>query len=158
MLRRGRNAIGRVKIKPDPADDALAMIGDRGVAMLQGMAGAAGGYWARSLEGDMIQHSFWLFDTEGNARAAEATFNQLRDMPDAPAGGNPPAGRRMTWTLRFSRRCCSQPHPLGKVKRISLNGRVVPPVPQLAALCAGSAGTSSPRNWPATRITVDAAG
>ena len=33
--------------------------------MLQGMAGAAGGYWARSLEGDMIQHSFWLFDTEG---------------------------------------------------------------------------------------------
>jgi hypothetical protein len=65
MLRRGRNAIGRVKIKPDPADDALAMIGGRGVAMLQGMAGAAGGYWARSLEGDMNQHSFWLFDTEG---------------------------------------------------------------------------------------------
>ena len=60
-----RAVIGRVKIKPDPADDAFAMIGDRGVAMLQGMAGAAGGYWARSLEGDMIQHSFWLFDTEG---------------------------------------------------------------------------------------------
>ena len=35
--------------------------------------------------GDIIQHSFWLFDTEENARAAEATFNQLRDMPDAPA-------------------------------------------------------------------------
>ena len=48
-------------------------------------AGSAGGYWARSLEGDIIQHSFWLFDTEENARAAEATFNQLRDMPDAPA-------------------------------------------------------------------------
>jgi hypothetical protein len=80
-----RAVIGRVKIKPDQADEALAMIGDRGVAMLQGMAGAAGGYWARSLEGDIIQHSFWLFDTEENARAAEATFNQLRDMPDAPA-------------------------------------------------------------------------
>jgi hypothetical protein len=36
-------------------------------------------------DGDIIQHSFWLFDTEENARAAEATFNRLRDMPDAPA-------------------------------------------------------------------------
>jgi hypothetical protein len=77
--------IGRVKIKPDRADEALAMIGNGGVAMLQGMAGSAGGYWARSLEGDIIQHSFWLFDTQENAQAAEATFNQLRDLPDAPA-------------------------------------------------------------------------
>jgi len=77
--------IGRVKIEPDRADEALAMIGERGVAMLQGMAGSAGGYWARSVAGDIIQHSFWLFDTEETARAAEATFNQLRDMPDAPA-------------------------------------------------------------------------
>jgi hypothetical protein len=46
---------------------------------------SAGGYWARSHGGDIIQHSFWLFDTEENARAAEATFNTLRDMPDAPA-------------------------------------------------------------------------
>jgi len=80
-----RAVIGRVKIKPDRADEALAMLGERGVAMLQGMAGSAGGYWARSQGGDIIQHSFWLFDTEENARAAEATFNQLRDMPDAPA-------------------------------------------------------------------------
>ena len=80
-----RAVIGRVKIKPDRADEALAMIGDRGVAMLQAMAGSASGYWARSLEGDIIQHSFWVFDTEENARAAEATFHQLRDMPDAPA-------------------------------------------------------------------------
>jgi hypothetical protein len=77
--------IGRVKIKPGRADETLAMIGDRGVVMLKGMAGSAGGYWARSLGGDIIQHSFWLFDTEENARAAEATFNQLRDMPGAPA-------------------------------------------------------------------------
>jgi hypothetical protein len=77
--------IGRVKIKPNRADEALAMIAERGVAMLQGMVGSAGGYWARSLEGDIIQHSFWLFDTEETARAAEATFNQLRDMPKAPA-------------------------------------------------------------------------
>jgi hypothetical protein len=77
--------IGRVKIKPDRADEALAMIGARGVAMLQGMVGSAGGYWARSLQGDIIQHSFWLFDTKENALTAEATFHQLRDMPEAPA-------------------------------------------------------------------------
>ena len=29
--------IGWVRIKPDRADEALAMLGDRGVAMLQGM-------------------------------------------------------------------------------------------------------------------------
>ncbi len=77
--------IGRVKIKPERADEALSMIEERGVAMLQGMAGSTGGYWARTLEGEIIQHSFWLFDSEDNARAAEATFNTLRDMPDAPA-------------------------------------------------------------------------
>jgi hypothetical protein len=77
--------IGRVKIKPGRAEETLAMIGDRGAGMLKGMAGSAGGYWARSMEGDIIQHSFWLFDTEENARAAEAAFSQLRDMPEAPA-------------------------------------------------------------------------
>ena len=77
--------IGRVKIKPDRADEARSMVGERGVAMLQGMSGSAGGYWARTLDGDIIQHSFWLFDIEENARSAEATFNQLREMPDAPA-------------------------------------------------------------------------
>ena len=77
--------IGRVKIKSDRADEALAMLEKGGVAMLKGMAGSGSGYWARSLEGDLIQHSFWLFDTEEHARAAEATFNRLREMPAAPA-------------------------------------------------------------------------
>ncbi len=78
--------IGRVTIKPGREDETLAMIGERGVAMLEGMAGSAGGYWARSLDGgDVVQHSFWLFETEDDARAAEATFNTLRDMPEAPA-------------------------------------------------------------------------
>lgn len=72
-------------IKPDRADEALAMIGQGGVAMLHSMPGSAGGYWARTLEGDLVQHSFWLFDTEEHARTAEAAFNMLRDMPDAPA-------------------------------------------------------------------------
>ena len=77
--------VGRVQIKPDPADEALAMLGAGGVAMVQNMAGSSGGYWARNMSGDLIQHSFWSFDTEANARAAEATFSQLRDLPDAPA-------------------------------------------------------------------------
>ena len=54
--------------------------------MLQGMTGSNGGYWARTVDdGDLIQHSFWLFDTEEHARLAEATFNTLREMPEAPA-------------------------------------------------------------------------
>jgi hypothetical protein len=77
--------IGRVRIKPDRADEALSMLREHGAAMLQGMAGSTGGYWARNVDGEVIQHSFWLFDTEENARAAEATFNRLREMPDAPA-------------------------------------------------------------------------
>ena len=77
--------IGRVKIKPDRADEARAMVGEHGAAMLTGMAGSAGGYWARAVDGDLVQHSFWLFDTEEHAWGAEATFNTLRDLPDAPA-------------------------------------------------------------------------
>jgi hypothetical protein len=79
--------IGRVKIKPGHADDTLAMISQGGVPMIRSMEGAVSAYWARSLspEGDIMQHSFWLFETEENARAAEATFNMLRNMPNAPA-------------------------------------------------------------------------
>jgi hypothetical protein len=78
--------IGRVKIKPGHEDETREMIASHGVAMIQGMGGSSGGYWSRRSDGaDLIQHSFWLFDTEANARAAEATFKSLRDMPDAPA-------------------------------------------------------------------------
>jgi hypothetical protein len=78
--------IGRVEIKPGHEDETRAMIADHGVAMVQGMVGASGGYWSRSTaDGSVIQHSFWLFDTEENARTAEAIFNTLRDMPEAPA-------------------------------------------------------------------------
>jgi len=78
--------IGRVKIKPGHEQDTLAMIDGGGVAMVNGLAGARGGYWARTVDGDeLIQHSFWLFDGEDGARAAEATYQTLREMPDAPA-------------------------------------------------------------------------
>jgi hypothetical protein len=80
-----RAVIGRVRIKADRSDEALGMVRERGITMLRGMAGSAGGYWARNLDGDLVQHSFWLFDTEENARAAAATFSQLRGLPDAPA-------------------------------------------------------------------------
>ena len=77
--------IGRVKIKPGHEEESRSMIAQRGVPMIRAMAGAAGAYWARTLDGELIQHSLWLFDTEENAREAEATFNSLREMPDAPA-------------------------------------------------------------------------
>ena len=77
--------IGRVKIKPGHEDETRSMIVESGVPMVRGMAGSGGAYWARALDGELVQHSFWLFDTEGNARNAEATFDLLREMPDAPA-------------------------------------------------------------------------
>jgi hypothetical protein len=78
--------IGTVRIKPGHEDETLAMIQHQGIAMVQGMAGSEGGYWTRSHDTtDVIQHSFWLFDTEENARAAESTFASLREMPEAPA-------------------------------------------------------------------------
>ena len=78
--------IGQVRIKPGHEDETRAMIASHGIAMVQGMSGSSGGYWSRSTDdADLIQHSFWLFDSEENARRAQATFNSLRDMPDAPA-------------------------------------------------------------------------
>ena len=57
--------IGRVKIKPGREDYISAMIANQGLAMVRGMTGSSGGYWSRSTnEGDILQHSFWLFDTE----------------------------------------------------------------------------------------------
>lgn len=78
--------IGRVRIKPGHEEETQAMILKGGIAMVQGMTGSQAGWWSRSSDSeDLIQHSFWLFDTEENARVAEATFNTLREMPDAPA-------------------------------------------------------------------------
>ncbi|HET7487571.1 MAG TPA: antibiotic biosynthesis monooxygenase [Acidimicrobiales bacterium] len=79
--------IGRVQIKPGQEELTRQMIADNGVALIRGMQGAKHAYWSRSLaaSSELIQHSFWLFDTEEHARAAEQTFNSLRDMPEAPA-------------------------------------------------------------------------
>ena len=50
--------IGRVTIKPGREGETLAMVREGGVAMLGGMSGSAGGYWARAVEGELVQHSF----------------------------------------------------------------------------------------------------
>jgi hypothetical protein len=75
--------IGQVKLDPSRKDEALKLIKERGEAMVRGLTGALGGYWARPLDND-IQHSFWIFDTEQNARAAAAMFAK-GPPPGAPA-------------------------------------------------------------------------
>jgi hypothetical protein len=78
--------IGRVKIEPGHEQETLAMMEKGGVAMVKSFPGCRGGYWARTVDGeDLVQHSFWLFDEEEGARAAEAMYQTLREMPDAPA-------------------------------------------------------------------------
>jgi hypothetical protein len=79
--------IGRVEIKRGHEDETAAMARDHGPGLVGGMSGSKSAYWARSVDdsGALIQHSFWLFDGEDDARTAEAVFNSLRDMPEAPA-------------------------------------------------------------------------
>jgi len=78
--------IGRVKINPGHEQETLEMIAEGGVALVTGFPGSRGGYWARTVDGEeLVQHSFWLFDDEEGARVAEATYQALRKMPDAPA-------------------------------------------------------------------------
>jgi hypothetical protein len=62
--------IARVSLKPGHEQEALAMIGKRGVPMVQGMTGSVAGYWAGTLADEpVIQHSFWLFETGADAAA-----------------------------------------------------------------------------------------
>jgi hypothetical protein len=77
--------VGRVELKRGREDEAAAMLREHGVVMVRSMAGSSAGYWARTMDEPVVQHSFWLFETEEDARGAEVTFNQLRSMPDAPA-------------------------------------------------------------------------
>ena len=79
--------IGRVQIKQGHEEETAAMVQEHGPALVHGISGSAGAYWARAVDGDgeLVQHSFWLFETESDARAAETVFNSLRGMPQAPA-------------------------------------------------------------------------
>jgi hypothetical protein len=54
--------------------------------MVRSFPGSRGGYLARTADGEeLVQHSFWLFDDEKGARAAESAYRTLREMSDAPA-------------------------------------------------------------------------
>ena len=78
--------VGRVEIKPGHEDETRLMIEKGGIEMVRGMPGSGAGYWAGGVDfSDRVQHSFWLFETEDDARADERTFRTLRDMPEAPA-------------------------------------------------------------------------
>jgi hypothetical protein len=79
--------VGRVQIKPGQERLTRRMIADHGVGMFREMRGSHRAYWGRPSDhaDETVQHSFWLFDTEENARTAASTFCSLRDMPDAPA-------------------------------------------------------------------------
>jgi len=79
--------VGRVEIKPGHEDETATMARKHGPTLVGGMSGSVLAYWARALDdrGRVIQHSFWLFETEEDARAAEAVFSSLREMPEAPA-------------------------------------------------------------------------
>jgi hypothetical protein len=78
--------IGRMKLKPGREHEERWMIADHSIPALQGRPGWSSGYWSRCVnDGDLILHSFWLFDTEEHARTAAASFNMLRDMPEPQA-------------------------------------------------------------------------
>jgi hypothetical protein len=79
--------IGRVEIKAGHEEETAVMAREHGPGLVGGMSGSKSAYWARALDdrGKLIQHSFWLFETEEDARAAETVFGSLREMPDAPA-------------------------------------------------------------------------
>jgi heme-degrading monooxygenase HmoA len=80
--------VGRVEIKPGHEEETATMARDHGPTLVAGMSGNRAAYWARALDesGKVIQYSFWLFEAEEDARAAETVFSSLRDMPQAPAG------------------------------------------------------------------------
>jgi hypothetical protein len=61
--------VGRVEIKPGHEEETATMARDHGPALVGGMSGGKAAYWARSLgdSGELIQHSFWLFDPEAPA-------------------------------------------------------------------------------------------
>ena len=79
--------VGRVEIKAGHEDETAVMAREHGPALVGGMPGHKTAYWARAVDdhGKLIQHSFWLFETEQDARAAEIVFSSLREMPQAPA-------------------------------------------------------------------------
>jgi hypothetical protein len=74
--------VGQVKVDPQREEEARKLLEDFVVPSARGLAGFAGGTWARALDGD-TGHSLLLFDSEENARAA-ATQVAEGPPPGAP--------------------------------------------------------------------------
>jgi hypothetical protein len=61
------------------------MVAENGSQMVRGISGAKQATWFRIPSDDQVQHALWLFDREADAQQASASFEALREMPDAPS-------------------------------------------------------------------------
>jgi hypothetical protein len=79
--------VGQVRVDTGREDEARKLLEEVVLPRAKGLAGFEGGHWARTLDGN-VGHSFLLFDSEANARAAA---EQIAQGPPAGAPPNPPA-------------------------------------------------------------------
>ena len=61
--------VGQVKVDTAREGEARKLLEEFTVPRVKGLEGFNNGFWARALDGD-AGHSFLLFDSEANARAA----------------------------------------------------------------------------------------
>ena len=74
--------VGQVKVDTTREGEARKILEEFTVPAAKGLEGFDSGYWARAIDGDN-GHSFLLFDSEANARAAAERIAQ-GPPPDAP--------------------------------------------------------------------------
>jgi len=74
--------VGQVKVDPAREGEARKLLEEFTVPAAKGLQGFDSGFWARAIDGDE-GHSFLLFDSEANARAAAEKIAQ-GPPPDGP--------------------------------------------------------------------------
>ena len=74
--------VGEVKVDTAHEGDARKLLEEFTVPAAKGLEGFNSGFWARAVDGDE-GHSFLLFDSEANARAAAERIAQ-GPPPDGP--------------------------------------------------------------------------
>ncbi len=79
--------VGQVEVDPAREDEARKLLEEVVLPRSKSLAGFMGGHWAPAVDGN-VGHSFLLFDTEANARAAA---DQIAQGPPPGAPPNPPA-------------------------------------------------------------------
>ena len=75
--------VGQVKVDTAREADARKLLEEFTVPATKDLQGFNAGFWARAVDGDE-GHSFLLFDSEANARAAAERIAQGPPPPDAP--------------------------------------------------------------------------